>query len=83
MAEQLPLEQIIAPVFSAMYWLLYLQIGRDLFPSIPSTSYSTYQDQLVANRATALIEIGRRHFLTLMPPATPPPDDQRRPESTA
>jgi hypothetical protein len=73
----LPIEQLIAPVYGALYWLLYYEVGRDLFPGVPVHSYSASQDQAVANRAVALVEVGRKQIVR----PTPPPSDPRPPAS--
>jgi hypothetical protein len=72
MNEPLPLELIIAPVYGALFWLLYYQIGHDMFPETAVHAFSPYQDRIVQERAGQLIDVGRRLFVER---ASPPPAD--------
>jgi hypothetical protein len=73
--DQPPLEQFIAHVFAAAYWLLYHEVARDLFPETRVHALSPTQDQAVTARTGAMIQNGVRQ---LLPPSTPP-DDHRPP----
>lgn len=73
MNDPLPPEQLIAPIYGALYWLLYYQIGRDLFPETPVHALSAYQERVVKERTAQLIDDGRR----LIQRGAAPPDDQR------
>jgi hypothetical protein len=48
-SPQFPLEQWLARMSGTLYWLLYFQVGRYLFPDTPVHAYSASQDRAVAN----------------------------------
>ena len=75
MPDEFPLERWIARMSGTLYWLLYFQVGHDLFPGVPVHSYSAAQDQAVAQRTGGLIGLGER----ILPPPPPAPDDQGGP----
>lgn len=71
-----PIEQWFAHLFGALYWLLYHQVARDVFPDAPIVSLSPQQDSVVTGRVDALIRVGAQRILPQPPPA---PDDRRSP----
>ena len=73
-AADFPLEKWIARTSGTLYWLLYFEVGRDLFPNVPVHAYSAVQDQLVAQRTATLVQLGER----ILPPPPPAPDDRGR-----
>lgn len=69
------LEQLTAYVFAAASWLLYYEIGRDLFPGVPIHSYSRDQDEAVSERMKRLLDTSARKILPI--PSPPPAPDDR------
>jgi len=77
MAQEGPpqVEQFMAHLFGALYWLLYHRVSRDLFPDTPVHALSVAQDQAVSTRTGAMIRNGAKQ---LLPPPPEAPDDQPR-----
>lgn len=74
--QQVGFEQWFAALFGTLYWLLYHQVSRDLFPDTPIVSLSPQQDGLVTARVDALIRVGAQRIL---PPPAAAPDDRGAP----
>jgi len=71
---QIPADQWFAHLFGTLYWLLYHQVSRDVFPDTPIVSLSPQQDGLITGRVDALIRVGAQRILPQPPPA---PDDRK------
>ena len=72
MSNDLPHEQIIAPLYGALFWLLYYQIGHDLFPETAVHGFSGLQERLVRERTAQLIDESARQFVERASPPRPP-----------
>jgi hypothetical protein len=74
--QQIPTDQWFAHLFGTLYWLLYHQVSRDVFPETPIVSLSPQQDALVTGRVDSLIRVGAQRIL---PPPPAAPDDRKAP----
>jgi hypothetical protein len=74
--QPLPAEQWFAHLFGVLYWQLYHQVARDVFPNSSIVSLSPQEDGIVTGRVDALIRVGAQRVL---PPPPAAPDDRTTP----